>query len=88
MFTAKPMVVGCVQHYSTYCVKKIGKSLERFFLKGKKNYFFKYLIQLVHAKTFYQKSGSVTIEPLWIPNSIPNFRKIVQANLEKLIFLI
>ena len=26
-FTAKPMVVGYVQHYSTHFVKKIGKSL-------------------------------------------------------------
>ena len=34
-FTAKPMVVGCVQHYSTHFVNKLGKSLERFFLKGK-----------------------------------------------------
>ena len=29
--TAKPMVVGCVQHYSTHFFKKIGKSLETFF---------------------------------------------------------
>ena len=29
--TAKPMVVGCVQHYSTHFIKKIGKSLEPFF---------------------------------------------------------
>ena len=28
IFTAKPMVVGCVQHYSTHFVKKLGKSLE------------------------------------------------------------
>ena len=26
-FIAKPMVIGCVQHYSTHFVKKIGKSL-------------------------------------------------------------
>ena len=25
--TANPMVVGCVQHYSTHYIKKIGKSL-------------------------------------------------------------
>ena len=31
----------------------------------------------------YKKSGSVTIEPVWIPIVIPNFRKIAQANLEK-----
>ena len=28
MLTAKPMDVGCVQHYSTHFVKKLGKSLE------------------------------------------------------------
>ena len=31
--TAKPMDVGCVQHYSTHFVKKLGKSLESFFRK-------------------------------------------------------
>ena len=31
------MVVGCVQHYSTYFIKKIGKSLEPFFHKVQKN---------------------------------------------------
>ena len=34
--TAKPMIVGCVQHYSTHFIKKIGKSLEPFFHKVKK----------------------------------------------------
>ena len=34
--TAKPMVVGCVQHYSTHFIKKIGKSLEPFFHKVQK----------------------------------------------------
>ena len=34
--TAKPMVVGCVQHYSTYFIKKIGKSLEPLFHKVQK----------------------------------------------------
>ena len=29
--TAKPMVLGCVQHYSTHLIKKLGKSLEPFF---------------------------------------------------------
>ena len=29
--TAKPMLVGCVQHYSTHFLKKIGKLLEPFF---------------------------------------------------------
>ena len=33
IFTAKPMIVGCVQHYSTHFVKKLGKSLESFFRK-------------------------------------------------------
>ena len=31
------MVVGCVQHYSTHYIKKIGKSLEPFFHKVQKN---------------------------------------------------
>ena len=31
------MVVGCVQHYSTDFLKKIGKSLEPFFHKVQKN---------------------------------------------------
>ena len=30
------MVVGCVQHYSTHFIKKIGKSLEPFFHKVQK----------------------------------------------------
>ena len=34
--TAKPMVVGCVQHYSTHFIKKIGKSLELCFYKVQK----------------------------------------------------
>ena len=34
--TAKPMVVGCVQHYSTHFIKIIGKSLEPFFYKVQK----------------------------------------------------
>ena len=29
--TAKPMVVSCVQHYSTHFVNKLGKSLEYVF---------------------------------------------------------
>ena len=35
--TAKPKVVGCVQHYSTHFIKKIGKSLKPFFRKVQKN---------------------------------------------------
>ena len=34
--TFNPMVVGCVQHYSTHFLKKIGKSLEPFCHKGQK----------------------------------------------------
>ena len=30
------MAVGCVQHYSTHFIKKLGKSLEPFFHKIKK----------------------------------------------------
>ena len=30
------MVVGCVQHYSTHFIKKLGKSLELFFHKVEK----------------------------------------------------
>ena len=36
IFTAKPMVVGCVQHCSANIVKKLGKSLESFFRKVQK----------------------------------------------------
>ena len=36
LFTDKPMVVGCVQHYSTHFVKKLVKSLESFFRKVQK----------------------------------------------------
>ena len=32
--TAKPMAVGCVQHYSTYFINKLGKSLEPFYPKN------------------------------------------------------
>ena len=35
IFTAKPMVVGCVQHYSRHFVKKLGKWLVVFFVKSK-----------------------------------------------------
>ena len=31
--TANPMVVGCVQHYSTHFIKKLGKLFEPFFHK-------------------------------------------------------
>ena len=34
--TAKPMAVGCVQHYSSHFGKKLGKSLESFFCKVQK----------------------------------------------------
>ena len=33
--TAKPMVVGCVQHYTTHFIKKLGKQLETFFSSPK-----------------------------------------------------
>ena len=33
---AKAMAVGCVQYYSTYSIKKLGKSLEPFFHKVQK----------------------------------------------------
>ena len=36
IFTAKPMVVDCVQHYSTHFVNKLGKLLESFFRKVQK----------------------------------------------------
>ena len=36
ILTAKPMAVGCVQHYSTHFVKKLGKSLEPFVRKVQK----------------------------------------------------
>ena len=34
--TAKPMVVGCVEHYSTHFSKELGKLLESFFHKVQK----------------------------------------------------
>ena len=34
--TANPMSVGCVQHYSTHFIQKLGKSLELFFHKVQK----------------------------------------------------
>ena len=34
--TAKPMVVGYVQHYSTHFIKKLGKSLDPFFIISQK----------------------------------------------------
>ena len=34
--TANPKVVGCVQHYSTHFIKKLGKSLDPFFHKVQK----------------------------------------------------
>ena len=82
IFTAKPMVVGCVQHYSTHFVKKLGKSLESFFCKVKKtaknckkwpkNDFRK-------ISNFLVKSGSVTFHPLLVPNFMPNIGKILRA---------
>ena len=32
---------------------------------------------------FFEKSGSVTFEPLWTPDSMHNIKKIVRANSEK-----
>ena len=71
------MVLSYVGHFYKHWKQK---SLEHFFLKDKKNYFLTYSIQLVHTQTLYKKNGSVTFEPLWIPNFIPNFRKIVGAD--------
>ena len=36
IFTAKPMVVGCVQHYSTHFINKLETSIEPFFRKVQK----------------------------------------------------
>ena len=36
IFKAKPMVVGCVQHYSTHFRNKLEKSLKPFFRKVQK----------------------------------------------------
>ena len=36
MFTAKPMVVGCVKHYSIHVSKILGRSFEPFFHKVQK----------------------------------------------------
>ena len=56
--------------------------MERFFLKVKKTQFFNRFTPFSPNLDFLKKNGSVTFEPIWIPNFIPNFRKIVQAVLE------
>ena len=73
------MVVGCVQHYSTHFRIKLGKSLEPFFHKvktAKKGDFSK-------ISDFFEKKGHATFEPLWMPNCMPSFRKILRAVFEK-----
>ena len=81
--TAKPMVVGCVQHYSTHFVNKLGKWLESFFRKVKK---LQKLVKngkkmpiLAKISKFLEKSGSVTFHPLLVPNFKSSFGKILRA---------
>ena len=69
--TAKPMVVSCVQHYSTHFIKKIGKSLEPFFhkvqktaKKGKKGPKRAKKGDFSKISNIYKKNGHVTSEPL------------------------
>ena len=76
------MVLSYVEHLYKHFKKKLRKSLERFFLKGKKNLFFNRFTPFSPNLDLFKKIGSVTFEPLWIPNFIPNFRKIVGAVLE------
>ena len=74
------MVVGCVQHYSTHYIRKIGKSLEPFFHKvqktAKKGDFSK-------ISNMYKKKGHAIFEPLRCRNFIPSFRKILERFLSK-----
>ena len=80
------MVVDCVQHYSKHFINKLGKSLEPFFIKSKtllkkgnkgptrakKGDFSK-------ISDIYKKNGFSTFKPLWMPNFMPSFRKILRA---------
>ena len=60
-------------------LNKIKKILGAFFSKGKIKLFFNRFTPFSPNLDLFQKSGSVTIEPLWIPNFIPKIRKIVGA---------
>ena len=75
------MVLGCVQDYFTHFIKKLGKSLETFFhkiqktaKKGKKG-----PKRAILAKSaIFIKKGHTTFKPLWMPNFMPSFRKILR----------
>ena len=86
------MVGGCVKHYSTHFIKKLGKSLEPFFhkiqktaKKGKKGPKRAKKVDFSKISDFYKKNGHSTFKPLWMPNFMPSFRKILRdIFLEKL----
>ena len=81
-FTAKPMAVGCVQHYSTHFVKQLGKSLESFYRKVQKTAKMAKIADFSKISNFWKKSVSVTFEPLLVPNFIQSFGKILRAVIE------
>ena len=86
IFTAKPMVVGCVQHYSAHFVKKQENCQSCFFVKSKKMQTnakngkkLQKNADLSKISNFQEKSVSVTFHPLLVPNFMPNFGKIIRA---------
>ena len=77
------MAVGCVQHYSTHYIKKIGKSLEPFFHKVQKTEKKGQKGAKKGILAILGKEGCAMFEPVWMPNFMPNFRKILSAVSEK-----
>ena len=77
--TAKPMVVGCVQH-STHFIKKLGKSLQPFFNKVKKKLPKKGDFSKI--SNLYKKKRPCYVRALRWPNFMPNFRKILRVFFE------
>ena len=67
--------------YSLFKVKK--KSLEPFLPKLRKSAILAQNLPLLGPKwrrgTFFQKSALFTFHHFWIPNFMPNFKKIVRA---------
>ena len=71
------MVLSYVEHLNKH-LKKLRKSLEHFFLKGKKKLFFNRFTPFSPNLDIFSKSGSVTIEPLWIPKFIQKSEKLLE----------
>ena len=93
IFTAKPMLVGCVEHYSTHFINKLQHFIEPFFRNIEKSAFwvkngdfdnFTNLLPLFGQKRILsKKNGHVTFKPLWWPNFLRNFRNFYRAVFEK-----